>query len=449
MKPELHKICREACLGANDTKIRHHGKSEAATNSGTLDRANNRFFTAEQTHGRTVKRIAAGTGATLAFTWFLAVGKICAGAKMFALGDEHERTHVGVFVHRFKRITHREDEFCIEEIVGWALNFDHGDMTFFFYFQISESHYISPYDVLQQFDHAPRICNAQVPKRPGMDMLRWQIGGVCVTQVVELTTASLGPYLLPQATPEALESLPWITPFLDDQSRIVLSMHSLIVESLGQTILVDTCIGNDKERSYPRWNRMQTDFLEKFAAAGFSTDTVDTVLCTHMHVDHVGWNTRLVDGHWEATFGNARYLFAEQEWAYWKNEIQEYGPVIEDSVQPIFDADMADLVQATHQVTDEVRLEPTPGHTPGHVSVHITSQGEEAIITGDMIHHPCQIAHPEWSSTADWDQSASAATRIEFLSRYADKPVLIIGTHFAAPTAGRIVRDGQVYRLDY
>ncbi len=280
-------------------------------------------------------------------------------------------------------------------------------------------------------------------------MLRWQIGGVSVTQVVELTTASLGPYLLPQATPEALESLPWITPFLDDQRRIVLSMHSLIVESLGQTILVDTCIGNDKERSYPRWNRMQTDFLEKFAAAGFSTDTVDTVLCTHMHVDHVGWNTRLVDGRWEATFGNARYLFAEQEWAYWKNEIQEYGPVIEDSVQPIFDADLADLVQATHQVTDEVRLEPTPGHTPGHVSVHITSQGEEAIITGDMIHHPCQIAHPEWSSTADWDQSASAATRIEFLSRYADQPVLIIGTHFAAPTAGRIVRDGEVYRLDY
>ena len=280
-------------------------------------------------------------------------------------------------------------------------------------------------------------------------MLKWQIGSVRVTQVVELTTASLGPYLLPQATPEALAALPWVTPFLDDQSRIVLSMHSLIVESQGQTILVDTCIGNDKERSYPRWNRMQSDFLEKFAAAGFSTNTVDTVLCTHMHVDHVGWNTRLVDGRWEATFGNARYLFADEEWAYWKNETQEYGPVIEDSVQPIFDAGLADLVQATHHVTDEVWLEPTPGHTPGHVSVHITSAGEEAIITGDMIHHPCQIAHPEWSTTADWDKEASATTRIEFLSRYADRPVLIIGTHFAAPTAGRIVRDGQAYRLDY
>ncbi|MCH8140415.1 MAG: MBL fold metallo-hydrolase [Proteobacteria bacterium] len=280
-------------------------------------------------------------------------------------------------------------------------------------------------------------------------MLKWQIGSVRVTQVVELTTASLGPYLLPQATPEALADLPWVAPFLDDRRRIVLSMHSLVVESRGQTVLVDTCIGNDKERSYPRWNRMQSDFLEKFNAAGFSTDVVDTVLCTHMHVDHVGWNTRLVDGRWEATFGNARYLFAEEEWAYWKNEKQEFGPVIEDSVQPIFDAGLADLVQATHQVTDEVWLEPTPGHTPGHVSVHISSGGEEAIITGDMIHHPCQIAHPEWSSTADWDAAASAATRDGFLSRYADRPVLIIGTHFAAPTAGRIVRDGQAYRLDY
>ncbi len=103
----------------------------------------------------------------------------------------------------------------------------------------------------------------------------------------------------------------------------------------------------------------------------------------------------------------------------------------------------------THRVTDEIVLEPTPGHTPGHVSVHITSRGEEAVITGDMIHHPCQIVHPHWSSTADVDPAASAVTRAHFLERYSDRPVLIIGTHFAAPTAGRIVRDGEVYRLDY
>jgi len=280
-------------------------------------------------------------------------------------------------------------------------------------------------------------------------MLVWKIGDVRVTQIVELTTASLGPYLLPQATPEALAQIPWMHPFVDAEGRLVLSIHALVVESRGQVLLVDTCIGNDKVRSYPRWNGMQTDFLDRFEAAGFATGRVDTVLCTHMHVDHVGWNTRLVDGRWQPTFGNARYLFAEDEWAYWKTEPQEFGPVVEDSVQPIFDAGLADLVPQDHRVTDEVWLEPTPGHTPGHVSVHIRSRGEEAVITGDMIHHPCQIAHPHWSSTADWDQSASAETRTTFLGRYADRPVLVIGTHFAGPTAGHIVRDGGAFRLDY
>jgi len=168
-----------------------------------------------------------------------------------------------------------------------------------------------------------------------------------------------------------------------------------------------------------------------------------------MHVDHVGWNTRLIDGVWQPTFESARYLFAETEWDHWRDEEQEFGPVIEDSVQPIFDAGLADLVQDNHRVTDEVWLEPTPGHTPGHVSVHIASRGEEAVITGDMIHHPCQIAHVDWSSSADWDQVLAAATRARFIKSYADRPVLIIGTHFATPTAGHLVKDGERYRLDY
>ena len=280
-------------------------------------------------------------------------------------------------------------------------------------------------------------------------MLTWQVGDVTITQIVELTTASLGPHLLPQATPAEMQGIPWITPFVDDQSKLVLSMHSLIIESQGQTIMVDTCIGNDKERTYPRWNKMQGDYLEKLASAGFTTEQFDTVLCTHMHVDHVGWNTRLVDNRWQPTFSNARYLYAREEWAHWREEEQEYGPVIEDSVQPIFDAGLATLVESTHQVNDEIVLEPTPGHTPGHVSIHITSRDEEAIITGDMIHHPCQIKHPNWSSTADVDASQSAETRGQFLARYADRPVLVIGTHFAGPTAGKIVRDGDTYRLDY
>jgi glyoxylase-like metal-dependent hydrolase (beta-lactamase superfamily II) len=279
-------------------------------------------------------------------------------------------------------------------------------------------------------------------------VLTWRVGAVRITQVVELTTASLGPHLLPQATPEALRGMPWLAPFVDGRGRLVLSIHALVLESQGQTLVVDTCIGNDKPRTYPRWNHMQTDFLERLQSAGYPADRVDTVLCTHMHVDHVGWNTRWVEDRWVPTFANARYLYAEREWRHWRDEPQEYGPVIEDSVRPIFDAGLADLVSEDHRVTDEVWLEPTPGHTPGHVSVHVSSMGEEAVITGDMIHHPCQIGRPEWSTTADWDPARSAATRRAFLERYGDTPVLVIGTHFAAPTAGTIVRDGDAWRLD-
>jgi len=270
-----------------------------------------------------------------------------------------------------------------------------------------------------------------------------------VTRYVELTTASLGPHLLPQATPEALAPLTWLEPFLDERKRLVLSMHSFVVETPDRLLLVDSCIGNDKVRSYPKWNHMQSDFLERLSADGFVPERFDTVLCTHMHVDHVGWNTRLEHGRWVPTFAKARYLYHAAEWAHWKVEPQEYGPVIEDSVQPVIDAGLADFVQADHQVCSEVQLESTPGHTPGHVSIHIRSRGEEAIITGDMIHHPCQIAHTDWSSTADVDPQLAATTREQFLQRYSDRPVLVLGTHFAAPTAGHLVRDGVSFRLKY
>ena len=301
------------------------------------------------------------------------------------------------------------------------------------------------------FDHAAPICNAGAlfDFVGVVRVLKWQVGDVRITQVVELTTASLGPHLLPQATPAAMQSIPWMAPFIDERGRIVLSMHALVVESLGQTIVVDTCIGNDKSRTYPKWNNMQGDFLQRFSAAGFSTQQVDTVLCTHMHVDHVGWNTRWQDGAWLPTFPRAEYLFAEDEWQYWREQSQEYGPVIEDSVQPIFDSGQAVLVSQQHRLNEEIFLLPTPGHTPGHVSVHIQSKGEAAIITGDMLHHPCQIVHPDWSTTADTDQSMAAATRTAFLRQYSDQPVLVIGTHFAAPTAGHIIRDGVAYRLSY
>ncbi len=280
-------------------------------------------------------------------------------------------------------------------------------------------------------------------------MLRWKVGDVTITQVVELETASIGNMVLPQATPELVKAIPWLAPrFIDDEGRLLFSINALLVESGGQRIVVDTCLGNDKERPYREFNKLSGPFLRDLEEAGAPREAVDFVLCTHLHVDHVGWNTMKVDEQWVPTFPNARYLFARKEWEYWKDEPEEFGPVVTDSVRPIVDAGLADLVEMDHKLTDEVWLEPTPGHTPGHVSVRIRSAGEDAVITGDMIHHPCQIAKPDWSSAVDYDQDQSRETRSDFLRRYSDQPVLVIGTHFVAPTAGRIVRDGDAFRLD-
>jgi len=282
---------------------------------------------------------------------------------------------------------------------------------------------------------------------------RWQIGDVRVTRVVEDIDDEIMDMVVPQATPEALAEIPWLRPhFVNEQGRAVLSIHALIVETRDRRIVVDTCLGNDKERRLPRWHRRTGSFLADLAKAGCDPESVDTVLCTHLHVDHVGWNTRWDEAaeRWVPTFPNARYLIARDEWAYWENapDADAVGPVLSDSVRPIFDAGLADLVDTDHRVSDEIRLAPTPGHTPGHVSVWIESRGERAVITGDMIHHPCQIARTEWSSPVDSDGQQSAATRDRLLETCADQPILMIGTHFHEPTAGRVVREGTTYRLD-
>ncbi|MCP5041562.1 MAG: MBL fold metallo-hydrolase [bacterium] len=278
--------------------------------------------------------------------------------------------------------------------------------------------------------------------------MRWQIGQVRITRIQELELPGLT-WLLPDATAESLAGIDWIGPFVDAKGEGLASVHALLIEAPGCTVVVDTCIGNDKERSIRGWNHLQTKFLEDFDTAGAGVGAVDAVVCTHLHVDHVGWNTRLVDDRWVPTFENARYLFGRVEWEHWnvdEDEIQQQ--VMIDSVRPIFDSDQVDLVETDHQICNEVRLEPTPGHTPGHVSVHISSCGEQAVITGDLMHHPGQIAHPEWCSNADSDRARALDTRRGFLARYAETPTLVIGTHFAGPTAGRLARDGDTYRFD-
>lgn len=281
--------------------------------------------------------------------------------------------------------------------------------------------------------------------------LTWRVGEVKITRIVELEAVGGSRFILPQATPEEVTQIPWLAPhFADEKGKLKLSVHALVVETPTKRIVVDTCIGNDKARDIPAWNQLQTGFLKDFEAAGFARDSIDTVLCTHLHVDHVGWNTMLVDGVWTPTFPKARYLLARREFEYWRSEADETAGdprIFADSVKPVWDAGLVDLVETDHQVCAEVRLTPTLGHTPGHVSIRISSKGEEAVITGDFVHHPCQMARPEWASSADFDQDASTATRHRVFSELAGTPVLMIGTHFATPTAGHVVRDGEVYRL--
>jgi len=282
-------------------------------------------------------------------------------------------------------------------------------------------------------------------------MKRWQIGKVRITKIVEADgRPTSGLFLFPEADPEFVRRYAWLRPhFATDEGKLYASVHAFVIESGGRRIIVDTCIGNDKPRRVKGWDRLQTPFLQRMADAELPAESIDTVLCTHLHVDHVGWNTKLVDGRWVPTFPQARYLFGRVEWAHWSAE--PVGPedddIVGDSVRPIVDAGLADLVESDHRITDEVWLEPTPGHTPGHVSVRIESEGERAIITGDLMHHPIQCGAPDMCSHFDVDRDAARRTRRDFLARHAGEPVLVLGTHFATPTGGWVVRDGEVWRF--
>jgi glyoxylase-like metal-dependent hydrolase (beta-lactamase superfamily II) len=284
-------------------------------------------------------------------------------------------------------------------------------------------------------------------------MLSWTIGDVTVTRVVEMEVPV--PYnpkysFLKQATPEALAEMPWLCPnFVTPEGALMLSIHALLVDAPGLKLVVDTCIGNDKGRALLRGRKLQTQFLDHIAQAGFPREKVDAVVCTHLHVDHVGWNTMLVGGKWLPTFPNARYLIGKTEYEHWSGVREgENVEIMADSVAPIFEAGLAQTVEMDHRISPEIRLVPTPGHTPGHVSVMIQSKGETAVITGDMMHHPCQVSRPDWNSEFDEDKQAGAARRNVMIREWADKPILVIGTHFAAPTAGHIRKHAGGHKFE-
>ena len=281
---------------------------------------------------------------------------------------------------------------------------------------------------------------------------RWKIGDVEVIRIVELYDFQDDIWvLLRDATPDLMMGHDWLFPhYSTPDGRMRMNFQAFVVKSRGKTIMVDTCIGNDRKREYDVFSNLQGTFLEDLAAAGTPRESVDTVLCTHLHLDHCGWNTHRVDGRWVPSFPNARYLFSRKELDHWEAKQKagaEHMEHVIDAIQPVLDAGLVDFVPPDHRITDEISLFPTPGHTPGHVSVHISSGGQEAVITGDVVHHPVQLAEPDWINNFDMDIEAGRLTRRGFFTRYEDGKALVIGSHFAEPSAGRILKDGDRWRL--
>jgi glyoxylase-like metal-dependent hydrolase (beta-lactamase superfamily II) len=278
--------------------------------------------------------------------------------------------------------------------------------------------------------------------------LQWKIGEATVTRVVEqVAEFPAGDLIANIDADQMARHASWLVPhFMTAAGEILLSIHALVIQCSGKTIVVDTCMGND--RALPMdFGPLATRFLEDLEAV-VPREEVDYVLCTHLHFDHVGWNTMLVDGQWLPTFPNARYLFGREEYEHWTSGVEDENIDFDYAVKPIVEAGMHELVETDHVLMPEVRLESTPGHTPGHVSVRIESRGERAVITGDMVHHPVQLAQPEWGSRPDAMPELAVQTRRDFVVRYGDQPVLVIGTHFSGPTAGHIRLDGDSCRFE-
>jgi glyoxylase-like metal-dependent hydrolase (beta-lactamase superfamily II) len=282
--------------------------------------------------------------------------------------------------------------------------------------------------------------------------MQWQVGNVKISRIVEMEHTVPPTFFYTDVSTETIRrEAEWLYPYFSTaEGNLTLSIHSLVVESEGKRIVVDTCIGNDKDRSksFPEWSNLHLPYLADLKKAGYTPESIDYVLQTHLHVDHVGWNMMLKDGKWVPTFQNAQYLIGGIEWDFFSTFDNEGArQPIEDSVRPVIEQQRAQLIESTHRITNEVWLEPSPGHTPGHHHVRISSAGAEAIITGDLMHHPVQCAHPDWFVVFDADTPTAKRTRREFLERYADKGILIFGTHFASPSCGRIVRQGDAFRF--
>ncbi len=263
--------------------------------------------------------------------------------------------------------------------------------------------------------------------------------------------------LLPSADPGLLAAeREWLEPRFADLARNLayLRFQTYVLRKPGLTVLVDTCVGNDKERGgHPAFHRLTTDWLRRLQAIGVAPDAVNFVMCTHMHGDHVGWNTRHVDGRWVPTFPNARYVFAESEYRhresrYRQDHSADHG-AFGDSVLPVMESGLVDLVASDHELGHGIALESAPGHTPGNVVIHLREPGAHAVLSGDVLHHPIQVRYPEWSAAFCEDPILSARCRRTFVDRFADTATLVMPAHFPAPTYGFIRSSGSRCRFEF
>lgn len=286
----------------------------------------------------------------------------------------------------------------------------------------------------------------------GASIAAWDLDEITVRRVDETNLPlQTGPWLLPAATKEVIDEAPWLRPdFASDVPH--LASHTFAVEAGDLKVIVDTGIGNYKDRSNPAWDHLDTDYFERLTAAGFDPGSVDLVINTHLHTDHVGWNTRLENGQWVPTFPRARYVVSRTEWDYWTEAEMDDSrrQMFRDSVYPIRDSgqfDLRDVPGDGLSIAPGIRLVGAPGHTPGQVAVELRGHSRTALITGDSIHHPVQLSHPHVTSCADIDPGQAHETRARLLERVAGTGTLLLGTHFPKPTAGTVHGDGEGYRL--
>ncbi|MGZ8762684.1 MAG: MBL fold metallo-hydrolase [Acidimicrobiia bacterium] len=278
---------------------------------------------------------------------------------------------------------------------------------------------------------------------------RWVVGDTTITSVIEAETAHIPPgFFFIGVDAAAVQEQPELVPdFADADGNITLRVQALVVDQPGRRVLVDPCVGNGKQRALPFWHEQSWPFMERFSAAGFDAASIGLVVHTHLHADHVGWDTHLVDGTWVPTFTGARHLYTAAEIEHCRAGATPGEDVYGDSVGPIVEAGLADIVDGTTDLGDGLRLEATPGHTPGHVSLWVESGGETALISGDFVHHPAQLARPTWAEVGDDDVALAEETRRRMFARAAEQDVLFIGTHFPTRPAGRIVTDGDAWKF--